>query len=66
MYGLAWLAFAGPSRQTFEVAGYQLEIPARRSTGRSELGERAVAALQLAGVLAALCAVVAVIVRFGW
>lgn len=65
MYGLACLAFAGPSRQTFELAGYQLELPARRPTGRSELGERGMAALQLAGLLAVLCAVVAAIVRFG-
>jgi L-lactate utilization protein LutC len=59
MYGLACLAFAGPSRQTFELAGYQLELPARRPTGRSQQAEKGMAALQLVGILAALCAVVA-------
>jgi hypothetical protein len=63
MYGLAWLAFAGPNPQTFELAGYQVELPARFSTGRSEQGERAVAAWRLFGILVGLCMAAVMLVR---
>lgn len=65
LYALSCLAFAEEQPQVVDIAGLRLEIPARENNGESEQGRRAQAALQLAGILAALAIAVTILVRFG-